>query len=352
MLAVCGDAADRAADRVVREDGRAPLNSRGGGAHGRAPVGLGGAGPALGDRSGLVAVVFGSGGGVRVDDAALVPAAEQVQVLGDVGLLKDRDNLGFGVIVLDAHADDAGAQRIILVGQVGRGRAGQRPRSLAGAVGDGLQGLGQFGVGQIGEGGGIIIRRILLKSVVGQDQILGDGGVLHGGHAVDLAVHAHGFPEVSGNGGIQIGRRRLDQFGDVHERTVGHIVGVGVQVGEQDVVIAGGVHDDVAAGIPVAPADNFHIDVDADLLLEIGVDLLEPGVIVGGHAVADGDPLNGDDLVRSRGRSRAGVAAGFTRRSRGAAAAAGCEAERHRTGQAQRDKFHVLFHGFLLWVGG
>src|SRR5699024_8694355 len=120
---VVGDAADRAADGVVRDDGRTPLGDGDGGAHARAPGGFGSAGPALGDRSGLVAVVFGSGGGVRVDDAALVPAAEQVQVLGDVGLLKDRDNLGFGVIVLDTHADDAGAQRVVLIGQVGRGRA-------------------------------------------------------------------------------------------------------------------------------------------------------------------------------------------------------------------------------------
>ena len=347
MLAVGGDAAQRAADGVVGNDGRAPLVGNGlFNAHVRAPSGNSGAGPALRHGGGLVSVVLRLDVGVGIDDAVLIPLMEQVQVLHDLGLLVDGNDLALGIVVLDAHGDQAGAHGVVGEGQVGSAGVVQRPCGIGIAILNQIilqslaaQSLGQLGIGQILHGGAVIAGSIH-GALVPNDKV-GDGGVLHGGHSVDLAAHTAGIPVISGDGGPQVRSIFLHQIGDVQEGAHAHVVGVGVHVGEQDVILAGGVDDDVAALIPVAPANDLNVDVDADLLFQVGVDLGQPGIVVRGHAVADHDPLEGNDLAVS-GRGLAGTGGSGT--GGGGVPAAGGQAQRHNAGHAESEHFLQLFH--------
>ena len=129
------------------------------------------------------------------------------------------------------------------------------------------------------------------------DKILSSGGVLVGGHSVQAAVHLAGIPVVGGDQVNQLGGIGFQNAGDIGKSADGHVIVEGAVVGEHDVVGLVGGDDHVAAGIPVAPAHNLDIQMDTDLLFQILVQIGLPGVVVAGHAGADGDPLQGGDLI-------------------------------------------------------
>ena len=340
VSAVGGDAVDGAANGVVGDNRGAKLGGLSVNTHLGTPAGDGGAGPALCYAAGLVSVLFGLGGSVRVDDASLVPLVEGVQGSLDVRLLQNGNNGSGLVVVANADGQQAGAHVVVLKGNPGGAVLVHGEGSLTLGVLHGGQGVGQgaqvrhghsLGNGEAGAFGQLLV----------PNQVLGDGGVLVGGHAVQLAVDLTGIPVILGDGGIQLGAGGLDQLADVGESADVHVVHVGVHVGEQDVVLTTGVHDHVAAVVPVAPGNDLNVQIDADLFFQVGVDLLQPGVVVGGLAVTNGNPGQVDHFAVGSTGGGAGGAGG----TGGGATAAACgHAQRHSAGHAQSKCFVELFH--------
>ena len=337
VSAVGGDAVHGTADGVVGDDGGAQLGGSSLNTHLGTPAGDGGAGPALCYAAGLVSVLFGLGGGIGVDDAGLVPLVEGVQRSLDVFLFQNGNNSGGGVVVAHADGQQTGAHVVVLKGNPGGAVLVHGEGSFALGVLHGGQGIGQSAQVGHGQGFGDGVTGAFGQLFV-EDQVLGDGGVFVGGHAVQLAANLTGFPVIFGNGGVQVGRSGLDQLADVGKSADVHVVDIGVHVGEQDVVLTAGVDDNVAAVVPVAPGNDLNVQVDADLLFQVGVDLSQPGIIVGGLTVTNGNPGQGNHFI--------GGAGGITRRGSGAAGgtATGGQAQRHRAGHAQSKCFVELFH--------
>ena len=283
---------------------------------------------------------------IGVDDALIVPIVEGLQDAHNILLLHSSNDLGAAVIIAHAQRIQTCTQGVIHIGLIAAAVLEHRERCIAGFFLDSSQGLGQLC--QIGDAQflGIVVAGFLNKRLV-PDDVLALRRILVGRHAVDLAADLAGLPVIFGNGCIQFRGNFLHHIGDIQERTNIDIVVINIRIGEQDIVLAAGVHDNIAAGIPVAPGDDLHIDVDTDFFLQIGVDLCKPCIVVGRHAAADCHPLQGDDFVRRCG-CRSGVVTGAGGgRGRGTAAA-GCEAQSHGTCHAQSNCFVELFHLFFL----
>ena len=298
----------------------------------------GGGGPALGNAHAAHAGGFTGGGGVGVDEAVLHPLLDNLELIQDVGLLVDGNDLVGAVAVADAQGGQADAHAVIAVlGDGGDAVLVQQHGGLAGAVLQSLEGggslLGGMHVGPVG----IVCLHLLL----GPDKELLGGVILVGGDAVDLAVDLGGVKEVGGNGLGNAGGLG-QQVGQIGESAHPHVVDIGAGVGEHDVIGLVGLDDDAAALAPVAPGDALDVDVHADLLLQVGVGLLGPGVDIGGCAAAHLVPGDGGVLAIVGVGGGVGVRVGGgvrVRRGVAAAAAAGQQGQRHDGSKQQCKKF-------------
>ena len=273
---------------------------------------------------------------------------EGFQNLLDVILLNSSNNLTLAVIIAHTQGIQTGAKLVIHIGLVAAAVFVQREGSLAVSVLDSLQGRSQFI--QVGDAQllGIVIAGSLYLCLI-PDNVLALRRILVGRHTINTSAHFAGFPIIFRNGSVQFRSRFLEHIGDIQESTGIDVVVIGVDVGEQDVVFTAGVHNNIAAGVPVAPGDNLHVDVDADLIFQIRVNLCQPCIVVRRHARTNGHPFQGDDVLggSSRRSSRRGAAAIGAGGGRRGTAAAGCHAEGHGTGHAQRKHFVELFHLFF-----
>ena len=217
-----------------------------------------------------------------------------VHILQHVLLLEHGDDLGLTAGV--GHADGAQtAGQIVILGAVdGIQTAGSHDEGSGAQLF--VHGLQDGGHVLHGVGRGVVKTGALHDSLV-IDKVLGGGGILVGGDGVQTAADLTGIPVVGGDQVDQLGSVGLQQTGDVGEGAHGYVIVEGSVVGEHDVVGLVGGDDHVAAGIPVAPAHDLDVDVGADLLFQILVHVGLPGIIVAGHAGADGDPLQGGDLI-------------------------------------------------------
>ena len=147
---------------------------------------------------------------------------------------------------------------------------------------------------------GSLLQAQLLEHLHVPYEILGDGGILIGGHAVDAAVHAAGVPVAGGDQLHQAGGVFSQLIGDVQVSADFNVLAQVAAVAEDDVIGFTGGDDDVAAGAPIAPADALDLQLAADLLFDVGIQVGDPGVVVLGLAVAQGDDLDGRHFLGSR----------------------------------------------------
>ena len=295
MLGVDGNEVHRAQHGVVGQDGGAVGVGDQFLAHVGAPNGLGGGGPALSQEAGLVGGAFSQVGSVGVDDAGLEPFADDLQLIHHVLLLENLHNLGLLIVVAHADAAQTSAEAVIHKGDLRNAVLGHGEGSGAGLFLDGLQDRG--GVRQRVAVHGGLFHAQLLQQLHVPDEVLGDGGILVGRHTVDAAAHAAGVPVTGGNQLQQAGSVVSQQVGDVQIRAHGHVGNQIAAVAEDDVIGLVRVDDDAAAVAPVAPADAFHIQPGADLLFDVGVEMLDPRAVVVGLSVAQRDDLQGGNFL-------------------------------------------------------
>ncbi len=202
---------------------------------------------------------------------------------------KHGDDLALGVVI--AHADNRHAQaRAIIHVQhvVGAALVHQEGRFDAGFLHlaeDGIQVL-------IGVDVADVDAQLFHHDRV-KHEIVGQGGVLHGGHRVDFAVNGDGAPHVLRNDGLQLGHGVQQGF-DVQQDALLDVRGVAAAVGEDDVKILTAVDDGVAAVAVSAPAEHVNVQRDADFFFQVLVNLGFPGFVVVRHAAAQGDPGHRD----------------------------------------------------------
>ena len=211
-----------------------------------------------------------------------------------------------------------------------------------------------------------IIAELGQQRAVDVPAVLG-GGVLQAGNGVDAhavkAVGAGAFPDALGDGGKQLGRVSREHVVELDPVAVAGILVVLVGrpvAGEVDVdVVAAGQSRD-GAGVEIAPGAPDRIECDADLLIEVRVQLGHD--LFGslrGHVAAVEPDLDGDRLCRVRSIGRCllgrfgvggvsggrfvGLGRGFLRRARG-------EAKHHDEGQKKRkDFFHLMIPPFKIF---
>ena len=119
---------------------------------------------------------------------------------------------------------------------------------------------------------------------------------------VDGDVDLHGVPQSLGDHGVGLGRELRQQLLDGEESALGHIVHVSDAAGAVDDVhlLTAEDHGADLGGI-LRRIHVVEVDGDVDLLLQIGVDRVEHGLLVGGRAGCH-VPVQGDGLFSHRGR--------------------------------------------------
>ena len=291
MLGGVGDAGDGAHDGVIGDDGVLELRNNDLGAAGLAPA-LGSGGPALGDAHGAHAGSLGSDSGLGVDNAVSHPALQQSQVGQDVGLLVNGDELG-AAVVGDADTDVAqGAGIILVAGDAGQAVLVQQQSGVVDVGSD----VAQAGI-DLSQGVSLgVLGEVSLDVSLGPDEEVGHGRILVAGDAVQLAADQAGVQVILGDQVGQAGNLS-HQVGDVSESAHVHVGSVGGHVGEHQIVGLVGLDGDGAQVAPVAPGADADIQMHADLLLQVGIHLSLPGVVVSGLAAADLVPDQGGDLT-------------------------------------------------------
>ena len=261
----------------------------------------------------------------------------------DIFLLEDRDYGGGLIVVVHADGRQAGAHGIVVHGNGGEAVAVQDERSDVLAVLDGGEEVGQGLKGVEG----LVVGVVLLGQGLIPDEVLGDGDILQSGDAVDLAVDGDSAPVILVDQAVEVRGDALHEVGDVGKGADLNVGAEGAEVGEYDVVGLVGADDGAAAGIPVAPANDIYVQVNADLLLEIGVKVGLPGIVVVGHAVADHVPGELNDLTV--GGLPAGRRAGVGGLGSGLFAAAGHEDHQHegREEQCKNSFLHIDLQFFI-----
>ena len=355
-----GNAGHRALHGVVGENriasplyrlSRDSLTGVGAGAQTGTPSLHCGVGPALRHGQRLVNRSIVQVGGVGVDVTGFVPLMQDLEVVHHVFLLEDGNHLVVSLGVGNAQRGQAGTHAVVQIFRNG-------PAVLIHADGRVARSLidGSHTIGQVGQGVQIlVVGNILLGNLGIPHKEVGQGRVLVSGNAIDLAVNADGIPVLFRHNRLQIGGG-FQQVGDIGESAQRHVGLVGAEVGEDDVVGLVGRNNHTAALIPIAIGNDFNIQMDADLLFQILIEICFPGVVVGRLRVADQIPnqrrifavgaaggfVGGRGVPSRLGRSRALVGRGG--RGVGIAVLAACEhrSNHHHGQQKCNDSFHFV----------